>query len=279
MKYTSIKSIYNYIRVPKQEIDHGEIEEATAQALRLLKIPEQFEQAFCILTVENHRCNLPKDLRLIEVIAYENIKPVLKQETQTATDLPSSMTVDFNSNIINDTNSQLVLRNMGLGSTPRFNFREHYKIMRPSNDPFTSKYMCTGYPKVYEDCCDYTYKVLTNGQILTSMESGTILLSYLKQPLDEHGDMLIPDDEDLKFTLSRYVMWMFWEARANAKEQNALTLSANFKREWALGSRRTRGNFALANVNWENLVKINERYIRIARAPHVFNYLSRYYAS
>lgn len=295
MKYTTLNSVLNYVKVPKQEYDEGELLESAAQALRILRIPEQFEQKFCIINLINHRARLPEDLLHIEAAAYEVVSfpsalssPNEEQgltvttttdiygNTKTVKEFSPHVPTSINHTSFEHTNTQAILKNIGLYDLPTFSFKDHYILMQPTRDPFTSMYLCDSHPIV--PCSDITYRIMTDGTILSSVESGTILLSYLTQPYNEYGDMLIPDDEDLKLAISRYVLWMYWEARQNSKVENAGNNAQSYRQQWQIAVRRVRGNFAYNNINMEKLVAINERYIKVARAPHVFNYLQSYYA-
>ena len=65
-----------------------------------------------------------------------------------------------------------------------------------SNLPFAGKFHCSTCPNISSNC-GLTYSLSHNGYITTSFENGYICMAYLKYAMDENGEYIIPDNEDL----------------------------------------------------------------------------------
>lgn len=57
--------------------------------------------------------------------------------------------------------------------------------------------------------CTYEYTISPSGVITTNFAEGSILLSYMAHPVDEEGDLLIPDDEVVKEAIVQYVLYQY----------------------------------------------------------------------
>jgi hypothetical protein len=71
------------------------------------------------------------------------------------------------------------------------------------------------------DECTHEFSISPSGVITFSMESGTVLISYLGYPEDEEGYALIPDDESLKEAIFHYVLYRYWLQKDMMKEEGA----------------------------------------------------------
>jgi hypothetical protein len=69
--------------------------------------------------------------------------------------------------------------------------------------------------------CTYEFHLSPGGVFTTSFRTGQLNISYLAVPVDEDGDILIPDDETVKEALTHYVLYKYWLAKDLMKEEGA----------------------------------------------------------
>lgn len=69
--------------------------------------------------------------------------------------------------------------------------------------------------------CPQEYTISSNGVLTSTLRDATLLVSYLGYPIDENGDHLIPDDENLKEALFHYVLYRYWLQKDLMKESGA----------------------------------------------------------
>lgn len=69
--------------------------------------------------------------------------------------------------------------------------------------------------------CKHEYVVDPGGCITTTLPKGYLLVSYLRNPTDSTGHLLIPDNEDLKEAIFHYVLYRYFLTRAIRKEQGS----------------------------------------------------------
>jgi len=66
------------------------------------------------------------------------------------------------------------------------------------------------------------YKICQGNSVLTNIESGLLLVSYLGSPKAENGDILIPDNQDLKEAIYHYCMYRWYSSKIATAETNSL---------------------------------------------------------
>lgn len=74
---------------------------------------------------------------------------------------------------------------------------------------------------LYCDKCTHTFTVSSNGVITTSIDEACLMIQYKAYPTDDNGDLLIPDNQDLKEALLHYVLYNYWLTKYMMKEEGA----------------------------------------------------------
>ncbi len=159
------------------------------EAMDKLKTRNQLDPKWAELTVVNHCVKLPCGLYSLDAVVYNGNRLREGSSVASVHNMPS-LNTNFNSAVTSvyepDTNitieNHLDVRVSGsdLQLATQFDHSEYYKLQ-----------------------LDY---------IQTSFEEGTIVVYFLKRPIDEQGYVLIPDNEDYKEALYWYLRMMVIEA-------------------------------------------------------------------
>lgn len=261
MNYVSIKSIIPFINEDIIDIDSA-IEYAY-QAYDLIGVKSQYSQESCIVTVDNFKAKLPSDLYRIECVVYvpEFTKSVSSEDRDTAPQTDTNYT--YNSEHISRIQQQGIINNYNLYTLPLINkeYNMTSVILRYVNGPFSKNYVCSGCPNITSNC-EYTFTITHNNEIVTNVEEGLLCVAYLSYAKDENGDLLIPDDADLKQAISTYIHMRAFELRMhNAQTKAYFELYKDYRQTWELLSTKVRGNLKIKDLDSVVISQIQERYL------------------
>ena len=176
--------------------------EWAAQGLQRLRVTPKMEEKLYVTNVVDFTANLPSDFKYLIQIAY-------KENTYT-----DNSGVILVSNINEAVNYQAI-----------FSSGNHWKPIRQATSSASINRELTKCSN-----CAHTFSISANGVISTSLEEGCIIVMYKGYPLDEEGDILIPDSQDLKDAILHYVLFKYWLSRYSMKEEGAES-RMNFHRE------------------------------------------------
>jgi len=95
-----------------------------------------------------------------------------------------------------------------------------FKPMKLSSSSF-SKGFCLDTSIEHCPGCFHEFGINTDLTITTTLPVGIIILSYLGYPTDENNTVLIPDDETVKEALLHYILYRYWMAKYQVKEEGA----------------------------------------------------------
>jgi hypothetical protein len=203
-KYTSIKAVLSNIAstFPKDVWDEADALEWAAFALEKVRCHVNLDQAIAFLSVTNHRAKLPKGLVILNQAAYKSVRELT---TEDLADLESELLIPTESYYAGF-----------VGLTERFNYRP----MRKATGTFSLQKACEDCDEMYP-IGEPEYTLMANGCIHTSFSTGDVCISFMKYPMDENGDFLIPDHIDVIQAITYYVNTRIWEKRMNMKEEGA----------------------------------------------------------
>ena len=289
----SIKSIFTYLNLPDTEIEDLWIEEYASQAMDALHVSQSYDHKVCVLTVENHRVNLPSDLRYIEAITYQYQSPTANQVTKITESISNSTEVTIEDNGTQTTtnittksittpgeignNQDHVLRIQHQGVLNNYQvwlssdmYRNNFKLMKLANRAFASNYHCDNCPN-FECISEHTYSITPQKTLQTSLVDGNICIAYMAKAKDECGDLLIPDDVDFKIAIAAYVKMRYAEDKMFRHEENMYRLYYQFKKEWELLSAKVRGKFIIKGIDEDGLVQAHKPLINVIRNSSNFD--------
>lgn len=289
---TSIQSVFAYLNLPDTEIDDKWAEEYMSQALDSIGIQQGYEEKVCLLTVSNHRVQLPSDLMFIQAVTYQFREPDEQEITKLTESLSKTTTVteeEDGTQTITNTLTQLIttpgdtqnqshiLRIQHQGVLNNYQvwmdsdlYTSNYKLMKLTNRAFSANYHCDDCPN-FECSSEHTYSITPTRTLQTSLETGNICISYLTRPKNEFGSIMIPDDVDFKMALAAYVKMRYCEEKMFMHENNMSRLYGQFKHEWEALSAKVRGKFIMKAVDEEGLRQAHKPTLNVIRNPRAFD--------
>ena len=111
--------------------------------------------------------------------------------------------------------------------------------------------------------CEYAF-TLEGPNIEVNYEKGELLLAYLSKPMDEDGNLLIPDDPQVYRAITDYLIYRIFRKRfykSGAPTDQRIYKDAQAEYERSLGVARTK--LQLPNTqSWNNWIK-NNRYYKV----------------
>ena len=219
-KYISIKEIIEGVyrdNAIYEELDIWDIIEWGGEALELIGAGLQYEELIAELCIKEHRAPLPCNLHLSDSVSY-NGNP-LKQCTGTFGALSTTPTSSGN-NVIDgkEVNSD--------------NFPMAGGRLGPTGD------------------CYY----MNDNFIITSFESGCILLAFRGIKVDKEGYPMVPDHVSYKRAIKSYITMML--DRINwRKGSSPEALYRDSQRDWEWYVKQARGAANMPNLDMTNNIK------------------------
>jgi len=189
---------------------------------RKLQSKDKYAEKVALIQVEDHKAQLPTDVKFINQIAYKEY--LASDQDQALLDLLG----------IGETEAQFINTESWLSKLSQ---STSWKPMRRSTNSFihTANLTYTIFPNLdtIEDCC-HEYTVDQGLCMTTTLRNGYIWLSYLAYATDDKCRILIPDDEDLKDAIGHYCMYRFWKSKVITGDRMAVT-----ERDWNLSQYQT----------------------------------------
>ena len=219
-----ISGIYRDLK-PLEEVQENDLVEWAGEALDYIGAYPQYQEVVDYVTVEGHLATIPCGLHKIVSIAYKTgggdssgcaIK-ISSSDSDTSTCVsstcncgestdPCSNTSTTTDTIVTQT-QQLIDYHLQYRFTKTSYFYQNYKPLRlaSSNFAISKTAHC-------EDCinisatCKEEYSV-ADPYIKTSFKTGELCIAYLKQPVDDKGWPMIPEEVSYIEAVKRYIIY------------------------------------------------------------------------
>lgn len=265
-RWTSIKAVLSDLEdtLSSDAWSEADVVEWCALALDKLHTYYTLEYKEDLLVVDGHKAKLPKGLIRINQIGYKKFHPHEShsfyesiRELFDESSFGQACSIDK----INDKLACKVIKD---------NWSSHrhlncFKPLKLNVDHFSMK--------IHSDCqscldvdCEDSYRVLPNGCIQTSFSTGTLLISYLRYPLEDcTDDFLIPDMADYIDALKSYVMMRIWERRWNMKEEGSDQRFKYYQTKWNYLQGKIRAMMMMPDIDeLENIRRMRNRMIPVS---------------
>lgn len=245
-KFISINSVVSDILDTSDEslFSIADVIEFASKAMAQLDVYETYEEAVSIIRVDNYQSFLPCGLLQVNQILYKkdfNLSEEDKCECKSA----NQVYKDFSSKYF--ISSDYVTKN--------------WLPLRASTNPFLVSVLCSNSPNLVTSC-QHEFTILPTGKVVTSFKEGWLIVSYLRAPMNDEGEFLIPDDEELIQSLRTYIMYRLWEKRWNMKEEGARERFEYYRNQWGLYKNMIRGKFKLPITDqWQNIIEYSNTLI------------------
>jgi len=219
-KFTSINSVLYDIStmVPEEHWDKTAFLEWAYVAMGKLGSYTKWEEALCLLIVDQHQAQMPTNWKFLTQIVYkEEFDDNDLEYFKELLGIPEDT-----SHIANP--EGLAGRVVQASEANR---RTQWLPLRRTSNPFMETVhtnVSIFPPKAFQSSCphcNHEYNIGPSGCITTTLPKGYLLVSYLRNPTDMTGSLLIPDNEDLKEAILHFVLHRYWMKRAIRKEQGA----------------------------------------------------------
>lgn len=242
--YVSIKSVLYDLSLSINERYWNEAiaTEWAAKAFRMMNLELALEPKVALLTVASHKTSLPADFKyLVQAARYMLELAEYNLEDETLPDLSTWQLTNA----------------LGNGWAP----------MRLSSNPYHLS-ICLDRSILNCTSCVSEFSISNSLVMTTNFEQGTVMLAYLAHPVDENGNMLIPDDEALKEALRNYVLFRYWETKALMMEDGAKQEREYYLNRWQITKMRAM-NLNLPDVN--TLENLKNQFNRLVPRENRFN--------
>lgn len=269
MLFTNVRAVINRLTIDKSQYNEDDIIEWVINGLDILNIKKAYQQEAVMIEVNNHKALLPCDLIQIEMVASPIDNGIFSNEdTQELSDCDCGYNTDY-VNQINENANIKVIANYGRFVNTNY-FRRNFQVLKLSNLPFAGKFHCTDCPNIHSKC-GVTYSLSPNGFITTPFENGHICMAYLRHAVDEEGEYIIPDNEDLIQALANWCMSKHWEVRMNMKEEGAANMHQMYINRAQNLFQKVRGIFMTKSFDFNEWKGIVFKNIKWASSYTIFN--------
>lgn len=274
---TSIKEVFSYLTLPDHEIDDAYVLELAYQAYETMTERKRhaYDQRVAIVQVVNHKAKLPKGWRLIESVAYMFNQPSSSDIENLDSGLPPAIDpdYDYNADDIDRIQSQGIVNNFNLYSawfTSEY-YYNNFVLLRPMDKPHTTQYHCSWCPNL-NATCDYVYNITKGGELTTNIENGYLCISYLSDPMDDCGELLVIDHPDVFNAMSSYVMSKIWENKIITDSGNkSMQMHMMYLDRWEKLAMKVKGIMNMHNMDHTSIAEYQERYLKITKNSSVWN--------
>ena len=215
--FISIKSVLYDLKtvIPEEHWNETHMLEWATKAAHKVAAHSKLEQGIAFIPIVSHRAFLPTDLKYITQIAY---KDDISQEDIDYFKWVMNLQNELDNPAINHMANPEGLPSSAADAISNY-ARNNWQPLRLSTNTFALAIHCGEVLPCVN--CQHEYTVDSDMTITTTLKEGILLLSYLRYPKNEHGDILIPDDEDLKEAIFHFCMYRYFLVKDIMKEQGA----------------------------------------------------------
>lgn len=271
----SIQRIFNNLGrfIDRHHVSETDVIDWTAKALDAMKLHTVFQPAVAIRTVSNYQTTMPRFLHAIVQIARNNkwvdetTVTTDNEEDTTESELDIPVALDQYGMPVNayDLAYYRPFPDMGEYFTVGQLQIKKYQFtpVRLANHSFFNSLVCkeTDFDGIYATCND-EYTIVEN-LLRFSFESGQVMISYLKQQLDENGYPMIPDDFSAIEAIENYIKMQVFEEQVELGRQGAEGRLANAKSDWHwyCGQAMNADKLPQTVDEWQNFADMHNRLI------------------
>jgi hypothetical protein len=229
-------------------VDEDDLLLFASQEMEALRIKNNMQRALCFLKVTNHKVQIPIGLYFIESILY-NKHPL---------DLDSDpcMHKVLTSNCCDGSNYALTGKCIDSYFSCNSCSNHNWQPLHYNDNIHNRGLLLKNSPNYGCVCADSFSLDIESRSIFFTFQTGWIALAYLRAPMNNDGDFLIPDAPELKNAISSWVKKCIWEIRMNNGEDRAERMYNLYKQEYSLWHMQAVGEQLMPQI--EEYVELNE---------------------
>jgi hypothetical protein len=211
-------------------VDEDDLLLFASQEMESLRIKNNMQRALCFIRVSNYRAKMPRGLYFIESVLY-NKNPIPAEQDPCmhkviTSDCCNGTNYALTGKCIDDYFSCNTCSNGNKWMPLHYNDNIHHRGLLMKCSLNTT---CQGH-----GCGDSFSLDIESASMFFTFESGWIALAYLRAPMSDKGEFLIPDAPEVKAAISSWVKKCVWEIRMNNLEQGAERMYERYKQEYHL---------------------------------------------
>lgn len=232
-KWTSIKHVLKEVSdaIPaKYWQDESTVLDWLESAAEKIGVEPQYESRVAFMKVVDHTLALPKGMISLNQMAYKVDREITDAD------------LDYLQNLIGHDNTNFYNGFYGSGY-----YKRAYQPLRISNNSFGPMYDSDEAQHLYTNA-EHEAIITPYGYARVSFKTGVVVIGYKSYPLDECGDIMIPDDPDYHTALKDYCLMKMWERRMNMREESAYQMYRQYKSDWTRMRAMVRGNLLLPDT-------------------------------
>jgi len=246
----AVQEVYRLL--PKDQVDYNEIYEMAYSAYEAIMVRQLYDEVIYLVDVENHTFQLPKGLRYIEQMFFKD-----------TTTSPSTTNVpiyqgDANTTTVITTDWAFLLAD----ETAR------WQPLRLSPSIWSNTFVCSNSPTI-SAISEHTYTITKNRCGITSFESGQIAIGGLRYPVDETGELLIPDHRDVREAIKYNILMNYFLVRDILQIQGTDNMERKYRGYWEVYAAKCRGNLMLMGI--DQLENFRTQMQRIGQHNETYN--------
>ncbi len=296
--YVSVNRILGKLRRDYgslESINESDVIEWTAEALQAIGAITLYEEAVAFIEVSNHQASLPNGLHAIVQMARNTCWDDIKQcglcpsDIITAAEVveestPLPVPIDCNGKPIQEYELAYYrpyfdLRDETGYYTSSYLYNNCFTPIRLSNHSFFNTIVCSPTEDAIYDGTGTDEYTIINGDIIRfSFEKGQIVLSYVRQLLDEDGYPMIPDHFAYTTAITKYVLMKLMEREFYANRDGSVAKLGKAEQDWHWYCKQARNRAMMPKGvdAWQNILEQRQYMLpRVNRYYGFFGKMSR----
>ena len=216
-----------YISIKDSDVKQDLVMEYLINGLELLSVYNSYEKAISIINVENNQADYPECMLGIEYILYQ--KDISNSSIPSVIKETISSILDINGNRIGNTSSFTVTGFTGLVNN---HSNHNWSYLSLSNNAFDRSIICNDELSYHSSCSDWYIPDSAANRIITSFNTGLIMIAYYKYPTNELGQYLILNIPQLIDALTNYVFYKIFQRQWHNSQEGAQNKMSYYKQLW-----------------------------------------------
>jgi hypothetical protein len=277
--------IYEMLPDPEMQ-DEDRIEELLIQGSNKLLNHKFYERVFCMRVIEDYKTEMPSDYLTIRSVlgkAYNcnsksyvnditndssvtnnNVLQLVNGVSDTPSTTLNTVNIDYDYSI-NLRDSETIKK---LVDSTKLNWKPLYpgtSIIQKLHEELNrlKQTGClnndeTNVSSHFCEKCKHLYSVDMLGRLITTMETGLVLVEYLRTPRDSEGNRLVPYHHDLQDALNAYVLYKLFARKFNQSREHAGQKMQYWQQQWQMYYLNVKNSLLMPNL-MEQLKAIHNR--------------------
>lgn len=243
-----------YELLPDVEMqEESRIVELIMQASAKMYNYKYYEKAVCLKVIKEHRAEMPSDYKFINRVVSQayNAEDLLSiaelDEDYTATNeiigLVASVTTTTDEDDVST--SSVDLKESSTISQLTNRAGSGWQVAYPGSDLMLklqeevtrlNESGCTDLTQTFTYCnhCKPLYSVDSMGRLVITVNTGLVLIEYLRIPRNEKGEYLVPYHPDMQDAINAYVLFKLFSKAFNQSKEGAQAKMQYWQQQWVV---------------------------------------------